>query len=139
MISDYTVIKLVAISIDGTGPNEGQVLQVVAEGIGDGGLDGIDAFIFILGHLIVQIVYHIGIVAFAAVHDIRADAAVEGVVASIPIEDVVVAVAGDFVVEVVAVSVDGTAAFHEGQVLHIDEDLSVVPHEILIGQEVHVD
>ncbi len=113
-----TVIKPVAVSVYDINPREDQVLQVITEGIGERRLNGINALVRIFNDRIACIVYHVGVVAFAAIEGVIAVVTIEGVIACAPFQDIICIVALDTVIEPVAVSVDGLIS-REGQILHV--------------------
>src|SRR6185369_5476418 len=120
-IADHLVPQFVA---DATGPTGGvenqQVLDVRAQRIArKGRADPICSLAGVLNDLVTRVIDIIGIVAFAADHDIVADAALQqiialtadqGVVALVAEQAVVAFVACDDIAEVVAGAVDVVAA-----------------------------
>src|SRR5204863_501768 len=75
--------------IDVAGAVEGQVLDVGAQRVADGGVDGVSAFIGVLAQHVADIVDKVGVVAGPAGHRVGASAAIQNVVAGPTIEGVV--------------------------------------------------
>ena len=82
---------------------EGQVLDIVRQGMADAGLDRVGALACVLAHLVGGVVDDVGVAAGAALHGVGAGAAVQPVVAGVAVQLVIAGVA---IQEVVAIAAD---------------------------------
>ena len=93
-VAGENVVELVAGAVDVGAAGQGQVLDVLAEGIVDGRLHLVRAFVRVLRYRVGNVIDDVGVVAGAAVHGIAAGAAVQGVVTAAA-DQVVVATTAD--------------------------------------------
>src|SRR5687768_6864924 len=107
-IADNRVVPAIAGAIDDSGAGEDQILDVSAEGAGDGALHRVDALVRLLCDEIAGVVHDVGVVAGAADHPVVGGAAIEQIVAGPAIEIVAVALAQQPVVA--GAAVDGVVA-----------------------------
>ena len=93
-VAHQDVGQLIARGVEVGIAQQGEVLEVGAQGCAEAGADGVVAFVGEFGHHVVQAVDHIGVIARATFQGVVAAAAVQGVVGAVAQDQVVQAVAG---------------------------------------------
>ena len=112
-IAGQDVAKVVAGGIEVAPAQQHKVFKILAQGIAEGGPNGVGAFVDIFHHDITYVVDDIGVVA---------QTAAQGVGATTAVEDIATLVAGENIVEFVTGSVD-VIRTGKGQILEILAEL----------------
>ncbi len=81
-VANYDVVKRVTSAVEVGRAGECEVFDVVGQGVGNGGLNVISAFIEALGHEVAGVIDDVGVAASVAGHAVRTGATIEAVVAS---------------------------------------------------------